>query len=116
MGVTVLLSSQHHHTCFANITSLNFTKSLKPNPPSFFGLQSVSQFFQWIFLRSPHCPHQNFRINISISRQSPKGNLKHPIAKVGMAYTTAFKSTSFPAWESSFSFHSYNFPHTLSFM
>ena len=93
------------HTCLANIASLNFASSLNPNPPSFFGLQSVSQFFQLIFLRSPLYLHQNFLISISISLQRPTSSLKHPIAKVGMTWTTAFNNTSFPTWDKNFSFH-----------
>ena len=93
------------HTCLANIASLNFASSLNPNPPSFFGLQSVSQFFLWIFLCSPLCPHQNFLISISISLQRPTSSLKLPIAKVGMTWTTPFNNTSFLAWDNNSSFH-----------
>ena len=93
------------HTCLANIASLNFASSLNPNPSFFFGLQSVSQFFQWIFLRSSLYLHQNFLISISISLQRSTGSLKHPIAKVDMTWTTTFNNTSFSTWDKNFSFH-----------
>ena len=104
------------HTRFANIASLNLTNSLKPNPPSFLGLQSVSQFFQWIFLRSLLSPHQNFHISISISLHRSTESLKHPIAKVSIAWTTTFNNTSFPTWYRSFSFHLCNLLQTRSFI
>ena len=85
-------------------------------PPKAFGLHKVSQFFQWIFRWSPLCPHPNFFIIISISFNNPDESLKQLIAKVGIAWTTAFKSTSLPTYERSFSFQPYNLLHTLSLM
>ena len=66
------LSWISRHIYFPKIASLNFASSLKHNPPSLV-LQSVSQFFQWIFLCSPHCRHQIFLISISMSLQRPNG-------------------------------------------
>ena len=69
---------------------------LEAHPSPDFGLHNVSQLFQWIFLWPPHSPHQNFLICISILLHKPTGNLKQLIAKVGMAWTTAFRNTSLP--------------------
>ena len=46
--------------CLANIASLNLHRSSNPKPPWAFGLHRVSQFFKWIFRRSPLCNHQIF--------------------------------------------------------
>ena len=46
--------------CFADIASLNLTKSLYPIPPSDFDLHRISQLFQWIFLWPPRSPTKIF--------------------------------------------------------
>ena len=88
---------------FSQLLETYSTFSFGPTqPPNFSnGFSSAS---------SPRCPHQSFQINISISLQIPKGGLKHPIAKVEIAWTTAFKRTSFPTCDKSFSFHPWSFP------
>ena len=88
----------------------------KPHSPFKFGFCQFFPFNQWIFLLSPFCPHQNFLIKASISWQSPNGNLKHPMAKVGMTWMTALINTSWPAWDKSFPFQLCNFLHIFSLM
>ena len=110
------LSSSSLHTCFANIASLNFCNSLNPIPPRALGRQSVLHFDQCMFLWFPRWPHQNFRISYSMSLHNVTGSLKQLMAKVGMACTTTFNSTSLPAWERSCSFHPCNLAQTRSLM
>ena len=101
--------------CLSNIASLNLHRSLNHNPPSAFGIQRTSHFFQWIFLLSPIYPRQNFQIRISISWQRSTGKRKQLIAKMGMAWTIAFKKTFFPACDGNFSLQPCNLPQTLFF-
>ena len=86
------------------IAKLKFHKSRKSNPPSFLDFISISQLFQWIFLFSPICPHQNLaHIELS-SSQSLTSSWKTPIVYVRMDCATAFINTSFLALDSNFHF------------
>ena len=105
-----------HQNCFPSGAVLKFLRSLKPILPLLFYLHIILQFTQCIFLLSELLPHQNFRIMASISWQSLFGSLKQLIAKAGIACVTALIRISFPAWESSFSFHPFSLLHTLSFI
>ena len=67
------------HPCFASIAKLNCRKSLNPILLSNFGLVSLSQLNQWIFLSFPICPHQNRAHMDWSSSQSLTGSWKMPI-------------------------------------
>ena len=108
------LSSKRRHTCFANIASLNFWRSLNPMPPMIFGRQRVLHLDQWIFRWFPRWPHQNLRTSCSMSLHNVVGSLKQLMANVGITWITAFSSTSRPAWERSCSFQPCNLLHTRS--
>ena len=56
--------------CFARRGRLNTLKSLKPIPPSSFGIQSSSHAIHAIFLSLSFCPHQKLLIMAFNSLQS----------------------------------------------
>ena len=67
------------HPCLASIARLKLRISRKPIPPSFLGVDSVSQLLQWIFLSLPTCPHQNLAHIALSSLQNLTSNWKTPI-------------------------------------
>ena len=89
---------------------------LNPKPPPNLGLQSLSQFIQWILCLLSSPPHQNFLIMISSSLQRELGSRKQLITYVGIACATALTRISLPACDSIFSPHPCITRHTLSFM
>lgn len=93
----------------ARRAKLNCFSWRKPKPPSSFESHSLSQLSHAIFLSSRIWPHQKFQIILVMSSQRESGILKHPIVHVGIAWATAFISTSFPALDCIFSFHLANF-------
>lgn len=91
--------------CFANIARLNFHKSLKPIPPNDFGIVSLSQLNQWIFLSFPTWPHQNrAHIDWSSSHNFIDSWNTH-IIYVGIDCAIALISISFLALDNNFPFH-----------
>ena len=67
-------------------------------PPSTFGLQSLSQEIQRIFLSLFFCPHQNLLTMDPRYLHSDSGNLKQLIVYVGVAWVTALMSVSLLAF------------------
>ena len=84
--------------CRASKARLNNSISRKPKPPINFGFDIVFQDTQAVFLSPFLLSHQNFRIRPFMCSHNPRGNLKHAIEYVGMAWATDLMSTSRPGW------------------
>ena len=100
--------------CFASIVKLKWCKSLNPIPSSSFGLVSLSQLSQWIFLSFLTYPYQNRAHMDWSSSHNLIGNWKTLILYVGIDCATALIRISFPACDKIFPFHPCSFFHTLS--
>ena len=90
--------------CLARRARLKALKSLKPSPPSAFGLHSFCHDTQAIFLALSFFPHQKPLSIDAISAQRESGSLKQFMVYVGVAYATAFIRISLLALDNNLPF------------
>lgn len=83
--------------CFARRASLNTSISMNPKPLALFRYVSLSQEIHLIFLNTGLTSHQKWVMTDCICLHKETGSLKHDIAYVGIAASTAFSKTIFPA-------------------
>lgn len=84
------------HNCLPRRATLKHLRSLKPSPPSHFGLVSSLQLFQCIPLESLLFFHQKFERSDTTFLHMVFGRRKQFIVYVGSARATALRRTSFP--------------------
>jgi hypothetical protein len=93
--------------------SLKLQDLWSPSPLLLFERPICDQLIHFTSLAAALFPHQKRFIKEFNCFNSVFGSLKMLMLYIGIACTTGFKSTSFPAWEMNFSFHPSSFLWTI---